>query len=631
MRLTCRLRPSWIVSSSSVGPRRRTFAGEEGQVDWASFGHVLIGSARRALSAFVMTLTASAGANAQSFEDALAKFTTDSFNETDAGIAAVATSGNPLAAQIIEALQDGRLQFGDDKKVYVRERAGTLLEAATGKPVAGAAPANLKTVRLNNRLRRSLEAALGGLTLLSPDASKRFEAAQAVFKSKDAAALPALDTAIGREKDARLKKMLQEARAAVILFMADAKEVDKLAAVVVIRERGDQDARGLLAGLPGNQPEAVQRLAAEAIGAIDAQLAMWSIAQNLWYGLSLGSVLLLAATAYVDVVRDQAIVRLGENNVNVLSNQLKATRDQFAVGEVTRTDVAQAEARRAGAVAALEVSRGNLQASRAVFERLVGSPPGRLVETGEPSRLMPKSLADSTSIAQRENPLIVNALYLEQAARYAIEQIRGELLPTVSLNASYSRAFDPSRTVDQSDARTITTTMTVPIYSGGDIEARVRAAKHTHVARIQQIEQVRTEQLSLVVGAWARYSAAKAQGVSTAAQVRANQTALTGVREEYRVGQRTLLDVLNAEQELLNSQVSEVTARRDATVQAFTLLQTVGRLTPAEMALGEEIYDPEIHYFEIRRKWFGLSITHADGRREKVDATWEPVTHKPAK
>lgn len=343
------------------------------------------------------------------------------------------------------------------------------------------------------------------------------------------------------------------------------------------------------------------------------------------------TVLLLAATAYVDVVRDQAIVRLGENNVNVLSNQLKATRDQFAVGEVTRTDVAQAEARRAGAVAALEVSRGNLQASRAVFERLVGSPPGRLVETGEPSRLMPKSVADATSIAQRENPLIVNALYLEQAARYVIEQIRGELLPTVSLNASYSRAFDTSRTVDQSDARTITTTMTVPIYSGGDIEARVRAAKHTHVARIQQIEQVRTEQLSLVVGAWARYSAAKAQGVSTAAQVRANQTALTGVREEYRVGQRTLLDVLNAEQELLNSQVSEVTARRDGTVQAFTLLQTVGRLTPAEMALGEEIYDPEIHYFEIRRKWFGLSITHADGRRERVDATWEPVTHKPVK
>src|SRR5206468_3589766 len=141
--------------------------------------------------------------------------------------------------------------------------------------------------------------------------------------------------------------------------------------------------------------------------------------------------------------------------------------------------------------------------------------------------------------------------------------------------------------------------------SGGDIEARVRQAKQTHVARIQQIEQARTEQLNLVVTAWARLIAAREQIRSTAAQVSANQTALTGVREEYRVGQRTLLDVLNAEQELLNAQVTEVTAKHDAVVQAYTVLQTVGRLSPAELGLGGEIYDPEIHYFEIRRKWFG--------------------------
>lgn len=343
------------------------------------------------------------------------------------------------------------------------------------------------------------------------------------------------------------------------------------------------------------------------------------------------NVLLLAATAYMDVVRDQAILKLRENNVSVLNNQLKATQDQFAVGEVTRTDVAQAEARRAGSIAELEVARGNLKNSQAVYERVVGSPPGRLADASEPTRLMPKSLQEAQAIAQRENPFIVNALYLEQAARYTVEQIRGELLPQVSLNASYTRAYDTSRSIDQSDARTISTTMTVPIYSNGSIEARVRQAKHTHVSRIQTIEQVRTEQLALVVGAWARYSAAKAQGRSTAAQVRANQTALTGVREEYRVGQRTLLDVLNAEQELLNAQVAEVTARREAVVQSFTMLQTVGRLSAAEMALGGEIYDAEIHYFEVRRKWFGLNITHADGRIEKIDASWEPVTHRSVK
>ncbi len=343
------------------------------------------------------------------------------------------------------------------------------------------------------------------------------------------------------------------------------------------------------------------------------------------------AVLLAAATAYMDVVRDQAILKLREGNVSVLSNQLKATRDQFSVGEVTRTDVAQAEARRAGAVAELEVARGNLKNSQAGYERVVGSPPGRLVDAGEPSRLMPKSLPDAKSIASRENPVIVSSLYLEQAAKFATEQIRGELLPQVSLNASYTRGYDTARASDITDSRTITTQMVVPIYSNGSIEARIRQAKHVHVSRIQQIEQVRTEQLALVVGVWARYQAAKAVVISAASQARANQTALTGVREEYRVGQRTLLDVLNAEQELLNSQVASVSARRESVVQAFTLMHSIGRLTAAEMVLGGEIYDPEVHYFEVRRKWFGLSVTHSNGRREKVDASWEPVTHHPVK
>src|SRR5689334_18172086 len=244
--------------------------------------------------AFALLLAAGGSATAQSYDEALTKFTTDSYSDTDAGITGVATSGNPLAAQVIEALQDGRLLFSaDDKKVFIRDRSGAILDASTGKAAAGT-PANLKPVRVNNRLRRSIEAALGGLTLLSPDPSRRYEAAQAVFKSKDPAALPALDTAIGRETDARVKRALQEARAAVILTMPDVKEPDKVAAIGIIRDRGDQDSRGLLAALPGNQTEGVQRVAAEAISAIDNRLAAWNVAQNLWYGLSLGSVLLLA-------------------------------------------------------------------------------------------------------------------------------------------------------------------------------------------------------------------------------------------------------------------------------------------------------------------------------------------------
>jgi urea transport system permease protein len=236
----------------------------------------------------------SAPASAQRYEAALAGFTKDSFNDTDSAISAVAASGNPLALQVVEALNEGRLAFAG-AKVFIRDKTGAILDAATGKPAAGDAPADLKTVRLNNRLRRTVEASLGGLTLLATDSGKRFEAAQSVFRSRESAVLPVLDAALAKETDARVKRALSEARAAVILFQADAKENDKLAAITVIRERADQDSRGLLAGLPAGQPTSVQRAAADAIGSIDNRLVLWSGVQNAWYGLSLGSVLLLAA------------------------------------------------------------------------------------------------------------------------------------------------------------------------------------------------------------------------------------------------------------------------------------------------------------------------------------------------
>src|SRR5882672_7533051 len=207
-----------------------------------------------------LLLAGALGANAQSYETALAGFTKDSYNDTDGAISAVAASGNPLALQVIEALQDGRLSYSGDK-VFIRDKAGAILDAATGKPAA-AAPANLAPVRLNNRLRRTVEAALGGLTLMSTDPARRYEAAQAVFKSREAAALPTLDAALAKETDARVKKALNEARAAVILFQANAAENDKLGAVAAIRDRADQDSRGLLAGLPPGQSPLVQKAAA---------------------------------------------------------------------------------------------------------------------------------------------------------------------------------------------------------------------------------------------------------------------------------------------------------------------------------------------------------------------------------
>jgi urea transport system permease protein len=270
-------------------------------------------------------------AGAQNFEDALARFAADSFNDTEAAIGAVAASGHARAQPVIQALQDGRLLFdAESRKIYIRDQAGKVVDAATGQAAADT-PANLKPVRLNNRLRRAVEAALGGLTLMAPDPQKRFEAAQAVFKSRDANALSALDTAIAKETDARVKRALSAARAAVVLYHPDAKEADKLDAVAVIRDRADQDARGLLAGLPGNQPDAVQRAATDAIASIDNRLAMWSTAQNAWYGLSLGSVLLLAAIGLAITFGVMGVINMAHGEMVMLG-----AYTTFVVQEVIR-------------------------------------------------------------------------------------------------------------------------------------------------------------------------------------------------------------------------------------------------------------------------------------------------------
>src|SRR4029077_5453990 len=192
-------------------------------------------------------VVAGANAHAASLDEALANFTTDDFSDTNDGINAVAASGSPRGEAILPALQDGHLTFSAERKaVYIRDDAGKLMDAATGQPVAGEAPADLNNVRINNRLRGSIDAALGALTLMSPDPGKRLDAAEAVFKSRDQSALPTLESAIEKEQDARIKRVLMQARAAIILTSDDAKDEDKLAAVAVIQQRGDQDAPGLL-------------------------------------------------------------------------------------------------------------------------------------------------------------------------------------------------------------------------------------------------------------------------------------------------------------------------------------------------------------------------------------------------
>jgi urea transport system permease protein len=291
----------------------------------------LYGRLRALAVAFGLLLLAMAAANAQSFEDALAGFTADSFSDTEAAIAAVARSGDPRAAIVIEALQDGRLLFDPDgKKVYIKEKDDRIVEAATGQPVASP-PANLQPVRLNNRLRRAVEAALGALSLFAPDPAKRFEAAQAVFKSRDESALPALKVALAKETDPRVKTALAEALAAVVLYMSSASESDKLGSIPIIKARGDQDALALLAGLPPDTPPAVLKAAKDAIASIENRLALWSGVQNAWYGLSLGSVLLLAAIGLAITFGVMGVINMAHGEMVMLG-----AYTTFVVQEVIR-------------------------------------------------------------------------------------------------------------------------------------------------------------------------------------------------------------------------------------------------------------------------------------------------------
>jgi urea transport system permease protein len=274
-----------------------------------------------------------ASARAGAYEDALPGFTEGSLHDTGEAINKVAASGNPLAATLLEAAQDARLMFSAEKKqVFIKTKDDKLLDAATGKPLTGTPPEDLDNVIVNNRLRNIISAALGGLTLMAADPAKRYDAAQAVFRSRDQNALPTLEKALAKETDPRVKKALAEARAAVILTSSDAKPEAKIAAIAVIRERGDQDALGLIQGLPPNEAPAVHKAAAAAIAKIKYSLAIWNAVQNAWYGLSLGSVLLLAAIGLAITFGVMGVINMAHGEMVMLG-----AYTTFVVQQLIRT------------------------------------------------------------------------------------------------------------------------------------------------------------------------------------------------------------------------------------------------------------------------------------------------------
>ncbi|NKB22788.1 MAG: TolC family outer membrane protein [Alphaproteobacteria bacterium] len=319
------------------------------------------------------------------------------------------------------------------------------------------------------------------------------------------------------------------------------------------------------------------------------------------------AIMLNAGTAYMDVIRDEAVLKLNQANEKVLGRQLEATRDRFEVGEVTRTDVAQAESRLSRAKADRIESEGALTISRAAYRSIVGDFPGTL-KSAAPLEDLPATKDEAMASAKAGNPDVVAALHDERTAKSAIKTAEGALYPTVNLEGELSRRDQASSTSSRSEEASITASVTVPLYQAGAVSARIRAAKQQWSQERRDLDAAIRTAIQGAAQSWERYATARAQVNAFSAEVRAAEIALEGVKQEAQVGSRTVLDVLDAEQELRDARVSLVRARRDVTVASFEVRQAVGTLVASKLSLPVELYDPTKNYRAYRNRWFGTSI-----------------------
>jgi outer membrane protein len=320
------------------------------------------------------------------------------------------------------------------------------------------------------------------------------------------------------------------------------------------------------------------------------------------------TVLLSAVTAYMNLLRDSAILELQRRNVEVLQEQLRQTRDRFNVGEVTRTDVAQAESRLAAGRSSMLTAESNYVTSRAAYRQAIGVDPGKLAPGTPVDRLSPHVLQVAVVDARTRHPSVTTAMFNVDAALFAVKIAEGGLYPSLNLVGSVAKTYGSvsSLSVLETLSASVGGQLTVPVYQGGQEYSLIRQTKETLGQRRIDLDTARDQAQQIVVQSWGQLEAAKAQILATQAQVTTAEIALNGVREEARVGQRTTLDVLNAQQELVNARVALVTAQRDRVVASFTLLAAVGRLSPQVLGLKVPIYDPITHYHQVRDTWVGL-------------------------
>ena len=319
-----------------------------------------------------------------------------------------------------------------------------------------------------------------------------------------------------------------------------------------------------------------------------------------------------AAQAYMNVLSDTATLELQRNNVEVLEEQLRQTRDRFNVGEVTRTDVAQAEARLAGARSQVGAAEAALRASIGIFRQVVGVEPRQLAPGRPLDRYVPASLDQAILIGLKEHPQILASLHAVDVAELQVKVNEGALYPQAQITGAVQQRYDQQFPGDNGVTASIVGRVNIPLYQGGAEYAAIRQAKENAGRARLVADQDRDTIRASIVRTWGNLEASKAQVIASQAQVQANEVALNGVREEARVGQRTTLDVLNAQQELLSARVALIRAQRDRVVNSYDVVQAVGRLTVRFTSLPVTPYSAREHLDQVRDLWFGLRTP--DGR-----------------
>ena len=324
------------------------------------------------------------------------------------------------------------------------------------------------------------------------------------------------------------------------------------------------------------------------------------------------SVLLLAASTYMDYLRDAATLEVQRSNVRVLEQTLKQTRDRFNVGEVTRTDVAQSEAQLAAGRTQALTAESTLTTTRANYRKVIGNDPVNLAPGSPVDRFLPATLASAIELSLVENPTVTAAMYGIDVNYLQVKINEGALLPTVTVQAAVSTAYQQTLTVFRTNTASAIATASIPIFQGGAEYSLIRQSKENLAQQRLNLETTRDQTRANLVQAWGQLEAGKAQVQSAQAQVTASEIALNGVREEAKAGQRTTLDVLNAQQALVNARVALVTAQHDRVVASYSVLSAVGRLAPQVLGLNTTVYDPSVHYQQVRDSWVGVRTP--DGR-----------------